>query len=53
MQLLQPIIPALQNLSTQGEAGRLRFSQITRIIAVPLAFLQALGQTRSLSAQVF
>jgi preprotein translocase subunit SecY len=45
MQLLQPIIPALQNLSQQGEAGRLRFSQITRIIAVPLAFLQALGQT--------
>src|SRR5205807_3088248 len=45
MQLLQPIIPALQNLSTQGEAGRLRFSQITRLITVPLAFLQALGQT--------
>ncbi len=44
MQLLQPIIPALQDLSTQGEAGRLRFSQITRIITVPLAFLQALGQ---------
>src|SRR5437763_12122189 len=43
MQLLQPIIPALQNLSTQGEAGRLRFSQITRIITVPLAFLQAFG----------
>ncbi len=45
MQLLQPIIPALQNLALQGEAGRLRVSQITRIIAVPLAFLQALGQT--------
>ena len=45
MQLLAPIIPALQNLQTQGEAGRLRFSQITRIIAVPLAFLHALGQT--------
>ncbi len=44
MQLLQPIIPALQNLAAQGEAGRLRFSQITRIIAVPLAFLQAFGQ---------
>src|SRR5881275_1481311 len=43
MQLLQPIIPALQNLATQGEAGRLRFSQITRMIAVPLAFLQAFG----------
>jgi preprotein translocase subunit SecY len=43
MQLLQPIIPALQNLSMEGEAGRLKFSQITRIITVPLAFLQALG----------
>src|SRR6266567_2544137 len=43
MQLLQPIIPALQNLSQEGEAGRLRFSQVTRLIAVPLAFLQALG----------
>lgn len=43
MQLLQPIIPALQNLSMQGEAGRLRFSQITRIITVPLAFLTAFG----------
>src|SRR5437870_2388547 len=45
MQLLQPIIPALENMLREGEAGRLRFSQITRIVAVPLAFLQALGQT--------
>jgi preprotein translocase subunit SecY len=44
MQLLQPIIPSLQNLAQEGEAGRLRFSQITRMITVPLAFLQALGQ---------
>jgi preprotein translocase subunit SecY len=43
MQLLQPIIPALQNLAMQGEAGRLRFSQITRMVTVPLAFLQAIG----------
>lgn len=45
MQLLQPIIPALENMMREGEAGRLRFSQITRIITVPLAFLQALGQS--------
>src|SRR2546428_3354752 len=45
MQLLQPIIPALENMLREGEAGRLRFSQITRIITVPLAFLQALGQS--------
>jgi len=43
MQLLQPIIPALQNLQQQGEAGRLRFSQLTRIVTVPLAFLSAIG----------
>ena len=44
MQLLQPIVPALHDLTTQGEAGRRRFNQLTRIITVPLAFLQALGQ---------
>ncbi|MGH2506646.1 MAG: preprotein translocase subunit SecY [Ktedonobacteraceae bacterium] len=44
MQLLQPIIPALENMMREGEAGQLRFNQITRIISVPLAFLQALGQ---------
>ena len=43
MQLLQPIIPALENMMREGEAGRLRFSQITRLITVPLAFLQAIG----------
>ncbi|HEY7420227.1 MAG TPA: preprotein translocase subunit SecY [Ktedonobacteraceae bacterium] len=45
MQLLQPIIPALQNMSMEGEAGRLKFSQITRIITVPLALLYALGNS--------
>ena len=29
----------------EGEAGRMRFSQITRIVTVPLAFLQAIGNT--------
>jgi preprotein translocase subunit SecY len=43
MQLLQPIIPALENMMREGEAGRLRFSQITRLVTVPLAFLQAIG----------
>jgi len=43
MQLLQPIIPALENMLREGDEGRLRFSQITRIVTVPLAFLQAIG----------
>lgn len=51
MQLLQPIIPALQSLSLQGEAGRLRISQITRIITVPLAMLQALGSAALFQSQ--
>src|SRR6202165_3827162 len=45
MQLLQPIIPALDNMMREGESGRLRFSQITRIVSVPLAFLQAIGSS--------
>src|SRR5579875_131257 len=44
MQLLMPIIPALENMNREGEAGQLKVNQITRIITVPLAFLQALGQ---------
>src|SRR5256886_4267999 len=44
MQLLRPILPALQTLSTQAEAGQQRLNQTPRIITVPLAFLQALGQ---------
>lgn len=44
MQLLQPIIPALENMMREGEAGQMRFNQITRVISVPLGFLQALGQ---------
>jgi preprotein translocase subunit SecY len=43
IQLLQPIIPALNKLQQEGEQGRNRLSQITRYITVPLAFLQALG----------
>ena len=45
IQLLQPIIPALNKMGTEdGEAGRNKLSQITRYVTVPLAFLQALGQ---------
>ena len=44
MQLLQPLIPALQKLSMEGEVGRRHFSQLVRIITLPLAFLQAYGQ---------
>jgi preprotein translocase subunit SecY len=41
MQLLQPVIPKLQDLAMEGDAGRLRLSQLTRLVTVPLACLEA------------
>src|SRR5215831_4764807 len=46
MQLVVPIFPRLEALQREGgEAGRNRISQYTRVLAVPLAFLQAFGQS--------
>ncbi|HUW09723.1 MAG TPA: preprotein translocase subunit SecY, partial [Anaerolineae bacterium] len=51
--LLTPIIPRMQELSKEGEAGRNKINQWTHIAAVPLAALQAwamasqLGQASS------
>lgn len=44
MQLLIPIIPALESLSKEGEAGRNKLNQYTHILTVPMAALQAYGQ---------
>jgi preprotein translocase subunit SecY len=42
--LVVPIIPALQRLSQEGEAGRNRINQITHWLTVPLAGLSGYGQ---------
>ena len=44
IQLLTPIIPALENLQKEGEQGRNRLNQYTWYLTVPLALLQAYGQ---------
>jgi len=44
LQLLQPIIPALERLSKEGEQGRNKLNQYTWWLTVPLAALQAYGQ---------
>src|SRR5262249_18887419 len=36
--------PAWQNMSSEGDSGRKQLSSITRLIAVPLAFLEGIGQ---------
>lgn len=50
VQLLVPIIPALQEIQKEGEAGRNRLNQYTNYLTIPLALLQAYGQS-SLLAQ--
>ena len=44
MQLLQPLIPPLERLAQEGEAGQAKINQYTHIMAVPLAALQAIAQ---------
>ncbi|RLT24822.1 MAG: preprotein translocase subunit SecY [Chloroflexi bacterium] len=48
VQLLQPLIPALNDLRKEGEQGRIRLNQITFIATVPMALLSAYGQTLTL-----
>ncbi|MFH1088019.1 MAG: preprotein translocase subunit SecY [Chloroflexota bacterium] len=51
MQLLVPVIPSLQALAQEGEAGRNRINQITHWITVPLAALQGYAQLALLRSQ--
>ncbi len=50
IQILQPVIPRLDELSKEGESGRNRINQIVRYVTVPLALLQAFGQGALLSS---
>ncbi|HET7636331.1 MAG TPA: preprotein translocase subunit SecY, partial [Candidatus Limnocylindria bacterium] len=43
MQLMQGVIPSLQELSREGEYGRNKINQYTRLLTVPLAFAQGFG----------
>jgi preprotein translocase subunit SecY len=51
MQLLQPIIPQLEELAKEGEAGRNKINQYTHLLTVPLALLQGFGQATVLQQQ--
>src|SRR5258706_3660807 len=43
MTLLNQTIPALERLSKEGEYGRNKINQYTRVLTVPLALLQGIG----------
>ncbi|TEU10234.1 MAG: preprotein translocase subunit SecY [Anaerolineales bacterium] len=49
LQLLGPVIPALEQLGKEGEAGRQRLNLYTHLLTVPLAALQGLAQASFLA----
>jgi preprotein translocase subunit SecY len=51
MQLLTLVSPKLEELSKEGEYGRAKINQYTRIITIPLAIVQALGMYGILRSQ--
>ena len=44
MQLLTPVIPKLQQMSREGEAGRAKVNRIVHWMTVPIALAQGFGQ---------
>jgi len=48
LQLLVPLIPALEELRKEGEQGRMRLNRLTFYLTIPMALLQAYGQTLTL-----
>ncbi|MBI2590720.1 MAG: preprotein translocase subunit SecY [Candidatus Blackburnbacteria bacterium] len=51
IQLFTLISPSLEELSKEGESGRARLNQYTRILTVPLAAVQAIGVYFLLNSQ--
>jgi preprotein translocase subunit SecY len=49
IQLLIPIIPQLEAIQKEGESGRRRLNQYTNYLTIPLAALQAFGQSSLLT----
>jgi preprotein translocase subunit SecY len=49
LQLLQPIIPALERLGKEGDAGRQKMNMYTHLLTIPMAALQAYGQVAILA----
>jgi len=52
VQLLSPLIPALEELTKEGEQGRMKMNRITFWVTVPMAYLQGYGQTLTLSQSI-
>lgn len=51
MQLLTMVFPKLEELQKEGDSGRKKITQYTRLLTVPLATLQAVGMYALLKSQ--
>ncbi len=51
LQLLTMVFPQLEALSKEGESGRQKINQYTRMLTVPLAVLQSIGMYALLRSQ--
>lgn len=51
LQLLTMVFPKLEELSKEGESGRRKINQYTRILTIPLGVLQAIGMYALLRSQ--
>ncbi len=51
LQLLTMVFPKLEALSKEGESGRRKINQYTRILTIPLGVLQAIGMYALLKSQ--
>lgn len=51
LQLLTMVIPKLEEMSKEGDSGRQKINQYTRILTVPLAVLQSIGVYALLKSQ--
>lgn len=51
LQLLTLVFPTLEELSKEGESGRAKINQYTRMLTIPLAIMQAIGVYFLLNSQ--
>lgn len=52
-QLLTMILPKLEELSKEGESGQQKINMYTRLLTVPLAFLQSYAMIKLLNSSAF
>ncbi len=52
IQILTPVIPALEALTKEGQAGRDKMNRYTYYLAIPMALVQAIGQINLVSGSL-